>query len=411
MATTTISQTRIPQLGQVQMLGLTAAVLGIGVLVAGYFLNPTSFFESYIYGYYVAMTIPLGCLGFLMVQHLTGGAWGVTVRRMLEAGAATLPIMGLLFIPIALGYFDTYKALGLEHPLYEWANPEVVTPGGAEFDPIIAHKVPWLSPLWVTARIAIFFVIWTILAYTLRAWSRQQDVGGDAKKLATRMRRLSGIGAALFVITVTFFSFDVAMSLDPHWFSTIYGAHYMANAGLMTLAFLALMMSRVRDATLFREYVSVKPIHDIGKLIFAFTVLWTYMSYGQLIIIWSGDVAEFTPWYVHRTQHGWVFVALALMLFAFALPFFVLLFRGTKRNLNTLATIAGWIVLMRFVDMAWIILPEFREHLWDITITDVAAPIGLIGLVVALFAANVQQAPLLPLRDPNMEQLQNSGHH
>jgi hypothetical protein len=286
-----------------------------------------------------------------------------------------------------------------------------VTPGGAEFDPIIAHKVPWLSPLWVTARIAIFFVIWTILAYTLRAWSRQQDVGGDAKKLATRMRRLSGIGAALFVITVTFFSFDVAMSLDPHWFSTIYGAHYMANAGLMTLAFLALMMSRVRDATLFREYVSVKPIHDIGKLIFAFTVLWTYMSYGQLIIIWSGDVAEFTPWYVHRTQHGWVFVALALMLFAFALPFFVLLFRGTKRNLNTLATIAGWIVLMRFVDMAWIILPEFREHLWDITITDIAAPIGLIGLVVALFAANVQQAPLLPLRDPNMEQLQNSGHH
>jgi hypothetical protein len=225
------------------------------------------------------------------------------------------------------------------------------------------------------------------------------------------MRRLSGIGVALFVITVTFFSFDVAMSLDPHWFSTIYGAHYMANAGLMTLAFLALMMSRVRDAALFREYVSVKPIHDIGKLIFAFTVLWTYMSYGQLVIIWSGDVAEFTPWYVHRTQHGWVFVALALMLFAFALPFFVLLFRGTKRNLNTLATIAGWIVVMRFVDMAWIILPEFREHLWDIAITDVAAPIGLIGLVIALFAANVQQAPLLPLRDPNMEQLQNSGHH
>lgn len=411
MATTSISQTRIPQLGQVQMLGLAAAVIGIGVLAAGYFLNPTSFFESYIYGYYVAMTIPLGCLGFLMVQHLTGGAWGVTVRRMLEAGAAMLPIMGLLFIPIALSYFDTYKALGLEHPLYEWANPEVVAPGGAEFDPIIAHKVPWLSPLWVTARIAIFFIIWSALALTLRAWSRQQDAGGDAKKLATRMRRLSGIGVALFVITVTFFSFDVAMSLDPHWFSTIYGAHYMANAGLMTLAFLALMMSRVRDAALFREYVSVKPIHDIGKLMFAFTVLWTYMSYGQLIIIWSGNVAEFTPWYVHRTQHGWVFVALALMLFAFALPFFVLLFRGTKRNLTTLATIAGWIVVMRFVDMAWIILPEFREHLWDIAITDVAAPIGLIGLVIALFAANVQQAPLLPLRDPNMEQLQNSGHH
>jgi hypothetical protein len=411
MATTTLQQTRIPQLGRVQTLGFAAAALGIALLVFGYFLNPTAFFESYVFGYYVAMTIPIGSLGFLMLQHLTGGAWGVTVRRMLEAGAATLPIMGLLFIPIALAFWpETYSSVGLAHPLYEWANPEVVTLGGSEYDPLIAHKTPWLSPLWVTGRMVIYFVIWSALAFTLRAMSRRQDQHADSKLVDT-MRAVSGIGIALFVVTVTFFSFDVAMSLDPHWFSTIYGAHYMVSSGLLTLSFLVLMLGRVSTTSIMKENVPLKPIHDLGKLMFAFTVLWTYMSYGQLVIIWSGDVAEFTPWYVHRTQHGWLEISLSLMVFAFFIPFFALLFRGNKRNLRTLSTVAVLVIVMRIVDFAWIILPEFRTHLWDIGLTDIAAPIGLLGIVIALFAANVQQAPLLPLNDPNMEHLQAGGHH
>lgn len=411
MATMTLQQTRIPQLGRVQALGFAAAVIGLALLGFGYYLNPTAFFESYIFGYYVAMTIPLGSLGFLLLQHLTGGAWGVTVRRMLEAGAAILPVMAVLFIPIALGFWpQTYQGVGLPHPLYEWARPEIVTLGGSEYDPIIAHKTPWLSPLWVTGRMVIYFVIWSGLAFILRGMSRKQDIKADAG-LVNTMRAVSGVGIALYVVTLTFFTFDVAMSLDPHWFSTIYGAHYMVSSGLLTLSFLVLMLGQVASTQIIKDNVPVKPIHDLGKLIFAFTVLWTYMSYGQLVIIWSGDVAEFTPWYAHRTEHGWLAIALSLMVFAFFIPFFALLFRGNKRNLRTLSTIAVLVIIMRVVDFAWIILPEFRTHLWDIGLTDVAAPIGLLGIVIALFAGNVQQAPLLPLNDPNMEHLQAGGHH
>lgn len=402
MATNSVSETRTPQLSRLQLIGFGAAVLGIGALAAGFFSNAEQFFESYIFGFYFAMSFPLGCLGFLMVQHLTGGAWGVTTRRLLEAGAMAIPVMGLFSLPVIAAAFNM---AGLEHYIYHWADPQVVFEGGAEYDPIVAHKYPWLSPLWFSARIVIYFVLWSSIAFFVRQWSLQQDRGADSLKMAKNMRMLSGIGVALFVISVTFFSFDVAMSLDPHWFSTIYGAHYMVNCGLAVLAFLLLALTQVRDTKLFHDYVPIKPIHDIGKLMLAFVVLWTYMSFGQYVIIWSGDVAEFTPWYIHRTEGGWLYVALALMALAFFGPFFALLGRKPKRNLNYLAAVAVFVLIMRFVDTAWIVLPEFHHSVADITWMDFAAPLGLTGLWLGLFAFNLQRAALLPLRDPQMETL------
>jgi hypothetical protein len=416
MATTALPRTQVPQLNRLQTFGIIAAVVGLALLGAVWFIGgaegPTTFVHSYIFGFYYAMAFPLGCLGLLMVQHLTGGAWGVTVRRMLEAGALAMPIFFILSIPVILAVYNSY---GLEHYVYHWADPEVVTPGGSAFDPIVAHKVPWMSPYWFAGRMLIYFAIWSGLALMLRRWSLEQDRGGDGEATQSKMRMLSGIGTALFVLTVTFFAFDVGMSLDAHWYSTMYGAHYMQNGGYTILAFLLLVLTQVRRTAIFEQYVPVKPIHDLGKLLLAFTVLWTYLSYGQYVIIWAGDVAEFTPWYIKRQEGGWIYIVLALMIFAFFTPFFMLLGRKPKRNLNYLAGVAALVLVMRFVDMSWIILPEFHDTLLGaaLTWTNFAAPIGMLGIFLAIWAWNMQRASLLPLNAPQMDALAaaQGGHH
>lgn len=409
MAVYSGTQSRVPQLSRLQLIGLIAAAVGIGLLVLGFFFDNAQFVESYIFGFYFTCAFSVGCLGFLMVQHLTGGAWGVTVRRMLEAGALVMPVLGLLSIPVILA---TFMSFGAEHHyVYHWADPAVITPGDEHFDPIIAHKVPWLSPLWFAGRMVIYFVLWSALAFFLRSWSLQQDRGAPGVEMAKRMRMLSGLGVALFVISVTFFAFDVGMSLDPHWYSTIYGAHYMINSGLSTLAFLVLALTQIRRTAIFTEHVPAKPIHDIGKLMLAFTILWTYMSFGQYVIIWSGDLAESVPWYLKRIEGGWLFVVLSLMAFGFFAPLFALLGRKPKRNLNYLAGVAIMILVIRVIDVSWIILPEFHETIFEVSWMDLAAPVGLFGIWLAAFAWNMQRAQLLPLNDPNMEALSAGGHH
>ena len=413
MATTTFPQTRVPQLNRLQLIGLGAAVLGLALLALGFFVNREQFAKSYIFGFYFSMAFPLGCLGFLMIQHLTGGAWGVTTRRMLEAGALTMPIFFILSLPVVFIAYN--QSIGLNHYVYEWSNPAVITPGSPEFVPVIAHKVPWLTPAWFAGRMLIYFTIWSTLALLLRMWSLQQDRGGNAVAAATRMRMLSGIGIALFVISVTFFAFDVGMSLDARWYSSMYGAHYMENTGLTTLAFLVLALTQVRRTAIFEAHVPVKPIHDLGKLMLAFTILWTYLSYGQYVIIWSADLAESVPWYVRRTGNGWVFIALTLMCCSFFAPFFALLGRKPKQNLSYLSVIAVLILLMRFIDVSWIILPEFHASPLEAytTFTNYAAPLGLFGIFLSLWTFNMQRASLLPLNDANMDilRLHAGGHH
>ncbi|NNJ09607.1 hypothetical protein EKD04_004640 [Chloroflexales bacterium ZM16-3] len=414
MATTSLAPTRVPQLSRLQTIGIGAAVIGIVLLALGYFVvGADQFFRSYLFGFYFAMSFALASLGFLLLQHLTGGAWGVTVRRMLESGALAMPVMGLLFIPIVLATLpSTMGMLGLSHPLYEWANPAVVTLGSPTYDPGIAHKVPWLSPEFFTIRGVIYFVLWSSLALILRSWSIQQDRSGTVGEvMRARMRMLSGIGLALFMISITFASFDWTMSLDPHWFSSMYGVQYMVSSGLMMLAFLVLMFSQIQDTETFKAHVSIKPFHDISKLLLGFTVLWTYVTYMQYNIIWSGDVAEFTPWYVVRTHGGWLTVVPILMLFQFFLPFFLLLSRRSKQSVAKMAPIASLIIFMRVVDISWIVLPAFHENISQVSWMNYAALVGLAGIWLAVFAWNIQRAALLPLNDPNMEWLHVGGHH
>ncbi len=401
-----------PQLNTLQMVALVIGVIGAALLGLGAFLNFEQFLESYLFGFLVALSVPLGCLGLLLLQHLTGGGWGIAVRRLLEAGAITLLFMALLFVPIGLAVAGVFG----EGVLYHWTDAALWTAGSPEFDPIVAHKLPYLNSQAFLIRSAAYFVIWIGLAFLLRSWSLEQDRTGNPG-LAIRMRMLSGVGVALLVLTVSFSAFDWGMSLDPHWFSTIYGVIFMINDGLFTLGFLILMMRLLIDREPMAGVVATKQVHDLGKLLLGFTVLWAYVSFSQYVIIWSGNVAEFTPWYIRRTSGGWEWFTVALILFQFFVPFFLLLSRRRKRNLSMLVSVAVWLIVMRFVDLSWVILPEFHETVLAVSWMDFAAPLGMLGLWVALFLGVLKRQPLLPENAPGIDDMRAAhavhagGHH
>ncbi|MCG8351096.1 MAG: hypothetical protein MI924_25280 [Chloroflexales bacterium] len=390
------------QLNAFQLMALVVGVIGIALLALGFFLSAEQFFQSYLFGYLFCLSLPLGCFGLMLLQHLTGGTWGLATRRLLEAGAMTLPVMGLLFIPIALSVTGVY---GQEGILYHWSNPEALE------DPFIAHKAPYLNSQFFILRAVIYFVIWAGIAFLIRRWSLEQDQTGNPK-LPARMRVLSGLGVIFFVVTVTLAMTDWGMSLDPHWFSTMYGPMFMVGEGLITLAFMIVMMRLLLNTEPMAGVVSTKQVHDVGKLMLAFTVLWAYVSFSQYLIIWSGNVAEFTPWYVRRAEGGWEWFPIVLIIFHFFLPFFLLLSRRRKKNVALLGSVAIFIIFMRLVDMSWLILPEFHETVIAVSWTDLVAPLGLLGLWITIFLWIVKRRPLLPYNDPGMVDFAiGGGHH
>jgi len=265
---------------------LVAGAAG-AILAIGGFLDLEQLLRSYLVSFVFWTGIALGCLALVMLQHLTGGAWGIAIRRILEAGASVLPWMALLFLPIALGL----------PKLYLWAQPAAVAA-----DPILRHKVPYLNVPFFLARTAVYFGIWSGWALLLRRLSLEQDRTGDAR-LSRKLQLLSGPGIVLYVLTMTFASVDWIMSLEPHWFSTIYGALLVAGQGLGAFAAAItglLLLARVAPM---REAATRKVLHDLGKLLLAFVMVWAYFSFSQFLIIWAGNLPEETPWYVRRI-HG-----------------------------------------------------------------------------------------------------------
>jgi hypothetical protein len=316
------------------------------------------------------------------------------IRRLLEGSARTMPLVTVLFIPVAFG---------LGH-LYEWAHPETV-----QADRILQHKALYLNVPFFLARSVFYFLAWLVLAHFLNKWSQQQDETGDPA-LAGRMETLSGPGLVLFGATATFASFDWVMSLEPHWFSTIFGLSFMVGQVLTAFPFaiaVAIFLSRQKPMS---EAISASHFHDLGKLTLAFVMIWAYLSFSQFLIIWSGNLPEETPYYIKRLTGGWQFFQLALILFHFALPFVLLLSRSLKRSGAKLARVVVLILIMRFVDLYLQIIPtghhpEFHFH-W----LDLAAAIGLGGVWLGFFLRKLVTRPVLPLRDPHFEEALESGH-
>ncbi len=344
-----------------------------------------AFFQSYIFAYVFWISLPLGSLGFLMLHHLTGGTWGIPIRRILEASTRTLPVMLVLFLPVFFGISR----------LYMWAQPAIVAA-----DPILEYKKPYLNPPFFIVRTLVYFAAWILVAFILNKWSREQDRTGDPT-LAARMSAVSGPGFVFWALFVTGAAIDWVMSLEPHWFSTIYGFLFIVIQGLAALCFSVLVVRLLADTEPLADVIEPKRFNDLGNLMLALVMLWTYMSFSQFLIIWAGNLKDEIPWYMVRAFGPWAGVAAFLLVFHFAIPFLVLLQRHLKRRVETLARVAAWLLVLTLVDVYWLIVPAYETHtpLLRPLLMDFFALLGIGGLWLAAFFAQLKKAPLVALHD------------
>jgi hypothetical protein len=378
----------IPELAPLQRKLLLAGAVGLGLSLVGLITNPRQFFQSYLMAYMFALGITLGCLALGMIHQLSGGAWGVITRRLIGASSRVLPVLTLLFIPILLG----------SHSLYEWTHEEVVAA-----DDILRQKRIYLNlPLFI-ARAALYFLIWNALVYFLNKWSLEQDYSPDPR-IARKMQALSGGGLLAYGLTVTFASFDWLMSLDPHWYSTIYGVLVMGGQGLSALAFLIAALVWLSRRPPLDAVVAPIHFHDLGNLMLAFVMLWAYFSFSQYLIVYSGNLPEEITWYVHRLHTGWRFVALILVFFHFAAPFLILLARKVKRTPELLVRIAIGVLMVRLIDLFWLIAPTFHREGLVVHWLDIVLPAAVGALWLGCFFWQLRGRAILPLHDPQFEQ-------
>jgi hypothetical protein len=358
------------------------------LLLLGFFINRDQFFHAYLVGFIFWTGITVGSLALLSLQHLTGGAWGLVIRRVLEASTRTLPLIIVLFVPIALG---------LKH-IYSWTNSEVMGQSPALQDKA-AH---YLKPSLFVVRSIIYFAIWFILAWFLNRLSLQQD-REPSRGLRKQMQMLSGPALVLFVFTVTFASIDWVMSLDPAWSSTIFGLIFVAAWAMSAMAFTIVVTSWLSDREPMNRVLQPSHFHDLGNLTLTLVMLWTYFSFSQYLIIWSGNLPEETTWYVARKHGGWGVIALAIVILQFAFPFLILLSRAAKKSAGRLARLAVLILVMRVVDVIWLVEPTFAPGHLRLSWMDFVAPLAIGGLWLGMFGWQLQTRPLLPLGDPELE--------
>ena len=375
-----------PLTNRIQIIGLVVGLVALIGVVIGAFTSGDIFYQSYLVGYLYWVHLALGCLAGVMLGHIVAGKWSFTIRRFLEASAMTLPLLALFFIPLLFG-LDV---------LYPWTDPELVS-----HSEILQHKSGYLNVPFFIGRTVLYFVIWIGLAYLLNRWSGQQDKTGDPRR-QKRLSAFSPPGMILLVLTATFAAFDWMMSLEPTWFSSIYGVLFLAGQLLMAMAFSIIVVALFRNKQPVAGYATNDIFNDLGNFLLGFVAFWAYIAYSQYLIIWSGNLPEEITWYIVRTQGGWQYVALALIIFNFALPFVVLLSRTIKRRANVLASIAVFIVFMRFVDLYFITMPALRPTLW-VHWLDIVVPIAMGGFWVALFAWFLKRKALIPLHDPRFE--------
>jgi hypothetical protein len=378
----------IPDLRRLQRPLFVAGIAGLGVSAIGGLLNPSQFFQSYLMAYMLCLGTTLGCLALGMVHQLSGGAWGVVLRRPIGAAVRVLPLLTLLFLPILFG-------MGR---LYVWTHADVVAA-----DEALRHKHLYLNVPFFIARAALYFLTWNAISWFLNAWSLEQDRTGDPR-IAGRMQRLSAGGLVAYGLTITFASFDWLMSISPDWYSTIYGVLIIGGQGLSALAFLIVAIAWLSRRPPLDAIIMPAHFHDAGNLMLAFVMLWAYFSFSQYLIIWAGDLPAEIAWYQHRLQTGWRAIGIALVLFHFVVPFLILLSRRVKRAPTTLARVALFILVARLVDLFWLIAPDFHRGGVSVSWLDVMLPVSLACIWLATFVWQLRGRAILPVHDPEFDE-------
>jgi hypothetical protein len=371
---------------------------GVALIAAliGAVTSPDKFYQSYLFSFLLVLGLTLGSLGLLMLQHLTGGNWGIIIRRPLEAAAQNIWLVFIMFVPVVLGMNSLYAA---------WMDPE-----RRRAEPLSPLQERYLTSSGFLIRAVIYFAIWFALMWFFNSWSRKQDVDREDRALRRHFKLASGPGIILYVVAMTLASIDWVMSLSPHWASTIYGFIFVAGQAVSAMSLMIAVVVLLSGSEPFAEVLKKRHLHDLGKLLFAFNMLWAYFDFSQLLIIWSGNQPEEISFYRTRLSGGWGVLAVIVLVFHFALPFLLLLPQDVKRNARQISKIALWMIFMRLVDLFWMTRPEFTARALP-TWLDIVVPVALIGLWVGFFAMNLKQRPLLPLGDPKLAEAVAQDEH
>ena len=389
----------IPELGRYQRRLLGAGAAGLLVCSIGLATNRPQFFQSYLMAYMLVLGATLGCLALGLVHQLSGGAWGVVIRRPIGAATRTLPVLTVLFLPIAFGM----------HDLYSWTHADIVAR-----DEALQAKQLYLNTPFFLVRAAIYFLVWNGVIFFMNRWSLEQDRTADPR-LARRMQMASGGGLLAYGLTITFASFDWMMSLEPHWYSTIYGILIMGGQGLTALAFLIIVLAWLSRRPPLDTIVAPAHFHDLANLTLAFVMLWAYFSFSQYLIIWAGNLPEEIDWYVHRLDSSWRAVGTSLIVFHFAVPFALLLSRTIKREASFIMKVAIGILCVRLLDLFWLIAPTFHPGGVSVSWLDVAMPLSLGSLWLGCFVWQLRGRAILPVHDPQFDEalgkiIERAGH-
>jgi hypothetical protein len=375
---------------RIQQRSLIIGLAGLVLCAVGAIFRPARFLQSYLFAYLFTLGLSLGSMAILMLQYLTGGDWGVVIRRVLESAMRTLPWLAAGFLPVALGV----------RALYVWARPAAAE--GLDF------RTEYLNVPFFVARAVFYFAVWLVVAHLLDRWSREQDRGAALGWLKS-LRRLSGPGLVIYAVTITFAAYDWLMSLNPEWYSTIFGLLVIVGQALSAVAFAILIAALLSTRAPMARVFQPRHFHDLGKLLLAFVMVWAYMSFSQLLIVWSGNLPQEIPFYLPRIESSWRWIGVLLIVLHFALPFALLLSRDLKRRAGWLAAIAGLVIVMRVTDLFWLVAPEFRRQGLTIDWFDPVTVVGLCGVWLALFIRELKVRPMLPLRDPHLADALSPG--
>jgi hypothetical protein len=379
------------RLDRLQYIALVVGIAGLLLSGLGAFVNPIQFFRSYLLAYLFWLGLTLGCLAILMVHYLAGGAWGAILRRALESGMRTLPLMVILVAPLLFGL----------RALYIWARPEAVAD-----DELLRHKSLYLNIPFFMVRLAVYFIAWLAIAYLVNRWSQQQEQVTDQAArdvIDRRLALLSGLGLAVYGVTMSFAALDWVMSLEPYWYSTIFGIMILVGQLLGALAFAVVVSSLLANDELPSKVISPGRLHDIGNLLVTAVLFWAYIAFSQFLIIWAGNLPDEVLWYMHRMHGGWQWIGVSLALFQFALPFLLLLQQNIKENARRLGMIAAVILFMHVVDMFWVVMPAFYQQGPALHWLDAIVLIGVGGVWMTVFAWQLKGRSLLPLHDPSLQ--------
>jgi hypothetical protein len=381
----------LPLLAGVILL-LAGALIGL-LTGEGHGALSQRFYFAYLTGYVFTLSIALGCLFFVMIQHITRSMWSSTVRRIPEFLMTGFPVLALLGLPLIFGM----------HDLYHWTHADLYDPASPHFDELLAGKRPYLNTGFFWVRMVIYFVVWIFLSQRLYRLSVRQDVSPDLDTSA-KLRKVSAYGLPLYAITTAFASYDLLMSLDPHWFSTIYGVYFFSGAFFVSLAAVVLIAWYIQKSGKLGNVITTEHYHDLGKFMFAFTVFWAYIAFSQYMLIWYGNIPEETIWFRHRSEHGWMSISMLLLFGHFVIPFVGLITRASKRKVWWLVTMSVWFFLMHYTDLFWLAMPtmelgEAHPHGFSLHLVDIVTWLGHISLFAGVTIYRLTRHSLVPFND------------